>query len=169
VSTTFDQEAQAYAWVHEHMSVEEVQALNQFLASNPGQRGIHWWDALSIMRDCDAHLDIIEPMAEAIKEAGGEWTTLHTFVTLTIIYASRPFATEWSTEQRVIVLQATIGNNGPTSTKPLVDDLAYVLACQAAGWLGILSEIDPIAMVTSDGFGVHPEVQRVLARYRAQT
>lgn len=104
------QEAIAYLWVHEHMPAEEVQALARFVDNNPRQRGIQWWDAMSIMRDCDAHLDTVEPMAEAIKDEGGEWTVLHTFVTYTILYASRAFY-NMPVEQRVIHLRATIENN----------------------------------------------------------
>jgi len=56
---------------------------------------------------------------------------------------------------------------GKPVDRSLVDDLANVLACQAAGWLGILKEINVIDFVTEDGFGVHAEVKRVMARYRA--
>lgn len=111
MTADYAEDALAYGWVAEHMHVEEVQALNQFVAINPNQRGIPWWDALSMLTDCDAHLGIIEPMAEAIKDAGGQWTLLHSYVTLTLIYASSPFLNEWDTPMRVTVLQATIENN----------------------------------------------------------
>ena len=109
MTSTFDGEAQAYHWVHEHMPREEAAALAQFVAIHPNQRGIHWWDALSMLRDYDAHLDVTEPMAEAMD--GDEWTVLHTFVTYTILYAERAFS-DYTTEHRVQALRATINNGG---------------------------------------------------------
>jgi hypothetical protein len=114
VSTTFDQEAEAYAWVHEHMPAEEVQALTKFVDNNPRQNGIQWWDALSIMRDCDAHLDVTEPMAEVVKDSGGEWTVLHTIVTYTLLYANQHFATMQTPVMQAASVQGTINNNHPS-------------------------------------------------------
>jgi hypothetical protein len=111
VTTTFDQESEAYAWVHEHMPHEEPRALAQFVAINPHQRGTQWWDVLSILRDCDAHLDVVEPMAEMVKDQGGQWTVLHSFVTYTMLYASPVFAA-WSNDLRVIALRTTLNDGG---------------------------------------------------------
>ena len=112
MSTTFDQEADAYAWINEHMPREEAQALAQFCAINPRMRGIPWWDAMSMLRDSDAHLDVVESMAEIVKEDGDEWTMLHTFVTYTLLYASRLFSVDMNNIERVFALRATIANNG---------------------------------------------------------
>jgi hypothetical protein len=105
------EETAAYTWVAEHMPTEVAQALAQFVAINPRQRGIDWWTTLDILCDCDAHLDIIEPVAEVFKEAGDAWTVLHSYVTLTLIYASRVFSVDWTTEQRVMAVRVTIDNN----------------------------------------------------------
>ena len=74
------------------------------------ERGIQWWDVLSIMDDSDSHLDITEPMADLTEE--GEWTMLHTYIVYTLLYASRLFAIEMNDEERLFALRATIGNNG---------------------------------------------------------
>ena len=62
---------------------------------------------MSILRDSDSHLDIIEPMSEAMDE----WSTLQSFITLTLIYASQMFATEYTTDMQVYAVRAAIANN----------------------------------------------------------
>ena len=105
--------ATAYAWVHKNMPTEERQALYRFTDLNPQLQGIPWWDAMEMLLDSDSHLDIIEPM---VDEMGEEWGVLHSYVTFTIIYSSRIFATTWSNEMRVNALRATINNNNQEHT-----------------------------------------------------
>lgn len=106
---------EAFAWVAEHMPDEQRQALAKFTSMNPGERGIEWWDVLDMLIDCDAHLDIMEPLAERFKEPlaedGDEWDMLHIYVALTCLYASEAFATTYTDEMRAIAVRATITNN----------------------------------------------------------
>jgi hypothetical protein len=107
--TQFEREKISWEWLQRAMPVECDEALRKFVQVNPHQRGIQWWDALSIMSDCDAHLDIVEPLADAMDE----WVSpFHGFVTYTILYCSKLFATEYTVPMQVDSLRATIGNNG---------------------------------------------------------
>lgn len=101
--------ALAWQWVDTFMSIECLHALERFVATNPGQRGIEWWDALDMLRDADAHLDIIEPLVERCTP--GTWGALHTYVTLTLIYSVKDFTQRWDDDQRFIAMRATIENN----------------------------------------------------------
>jgi hypothetical protein len=98
--------AVAYRWVETQMPGECAAALERFVSLNPTMQGIDWWDAMDALRDCDAHLGIIEPLAERMR-----WTPLHAYVTLTLIYASKPFAMEWDVDMRYITVRATIENS----------------------------------------------------------
>jgi hypothetical protein len=101
-----DDSAVAYRWVAEHMAEHVAAAAERFVITNPHMKGIPWWDAMDALRDADAHLDIIEPLAERMR-----WTPLHAYVTLTLIYAVKPFSTEWDEDMRYMVVRATIEND----------------------------------------------------------
>jgi hypothetical protein len=107
-NNAFAQEKAAWDWLQAGMPSEIATALRNFTALNPSYRGAEWWDILSILRDSDSHLDVIEPMAEAMSE----WGTLQSFVVLTLCYSSRAFYNEWTTAERIIAVRATIDNNG---------------------------------------------------------
>jgi hypothetical protein len=108
--TQFDREVATMRWLQRAMPVECAEALRKFVEVNPNQRGIEWWDALSIMHDADAHLDILEPMGDAMEDT---WVpTFHAFITYTLIYASKLFSTEYTNAMRVDALYATVANNG---------------------------------------------------------
>ena len=96
----------SWEWLKRCMPNEVDAALAKFVEINPHYQGAEWWDVLEILRDCDAQLDIVEPVADAIDD----WRTLHAYVTLTLIYASRDFSLDYSTEQRVHAVQASIRN-----------------------------------------------------------
>jgi hypothetical protein len=105
----FEAEARAWQWIKDHMPSEARRALLHFTSLNQSYNGAEWWDVLSILRDSDSHLDIIEPMVEAMDE----WDVLRSFVTLTLIYADMMFATDYTTNMRVTTVRSTIdGNNG---------------------------------------------------------
>lgn len=112
-------EAEANAWIEEHMPAECVLALAGFVAVNPDLRGIEWGDALEMLIDADRHLDVIEPMVEQMPEwglaselaaRGMANTNLYSYVTLTLLYASAHFRS-MDTAQRVIAVRATIEVN----------------------------------------------------------
>jgi hypothetical protein len=103
----FNKEKAAWDWLQANMYAECEKALRKFVSINPHYNGAEWWDVLSVLCDSDSHLDITEPMCEEMEE----WDTLREFVTLTCIYASKPFATEYTTAMRVTAVQATIDNN----------------------------------------------------------
>ena len=105
--TQFEREKLAWEWLQRHMPAECEAALAKFVEVNPHQRGIQWWDVLSIMSDADGHLDIIEPMADEMDD----WQSpLYTFVAYTLLYASKAFATDYTVAQRVHSVQASIRN-----------------------------------------------------------
>lgn len=107
-------ESAAWARLSEHMPTEIAAALAKFNEVEFGRgrySGIDWWTALEIMVDCDAHLDIIEPLAEVFKEDGEAWTVLHSYVALTLIYASEAFSITYTDEMRAVTMRAMIENN----------------------------------------------------------
>lgn len=109
----FEAEAQAWRWLQAHMPIEVQAALDKFVSINPHYKGAEWWDVLSVLRDSDSHLDIIEPMVQAMSYEDGEtWSVLYSFVTLTLIYTNEHFATMQTTNMRVSTVRTTIANNG---------------------------------------------------------
>jgi hypothetical protein len=102
----FVTEKTSWDWLQAHMPDEVATALRLFVSVNPSYNGAQWWDCLSVLRDSDSFLDVIDPMAEQVPE----WGTLHSFVTLTLIFASRMFH-DATTDERVILVRATIANN----------------------------------------------------------
>lgn len=99
-------EAEANAWIEEHMPAECVLALGGFVAINPQLRGIEWWDALEMLIDSDSHLDVTEPLVEEMPD----WNRLHDYVAITLFYASLHFR-NMDTAQRVMSVRATIEVN----------------------------------------------------------
>ena len=104
----FASEKAAWDWLQANMPTEVHIALLHFVGANPSYDGAQWWDVLSVLRDSDSHLDIIEPLAEHF---GAEWDTLHSFVTLTLIYASQHFRLMQTENMRAITVRATIADN----------------------------------------------------------
>lgn len=105
--SNFKTESEAWAWVKVNMPTEVDAALAKFVSINPHWNGAEWWDCLSVLIDSDSQLDIIEPMADAMPE----WSMLHTFIAITLIYASESFATSYTNDMRVVAVRATIANN----------------------------------------------------------
>ena len=99
----------AWKWVITNMPNEATDALAKFVSINHHYRGAGWEDCLEVLLDSDAQLEVTEPMADAMPE----WGALHAAITMTLIYASRVFATDMTTEQRITAVRATIANNGP--------------------------------------------------------
>jgi hypothetical protein len=95
----------AWTWLQAHMPVECDTALTKFVAVNPQLRGIEWWDALDMLDDSDSHLDILEPIADAMED---DWGKTHEYVALTLLYASQKFAIEFDVEQRVQMVDNAI-------------------------------------------------------------
>ena len=105
-SERWEQQKAAWEWLKLRMPDEVDAALAKFVEINPHYQGAEWWDVLEILRDSDAQLDIVEPVADAIDD----WSDLHAYVTLTLIYASREFAVDYTDEQRVHSVQSSIRN-----------------------------------------------------------
>ena len=102
-----ENESQAWTWLTTYMPDEVDLALAKFVSINPHYNGAAWWDCLDVLIDSDSHLDITEPMAEAMDE----WDILRAFITMTLIYASEAFATTFTDRMRVNAVRATILNN----------------------------------------------------------
>jgi hypothetical protein len=98
----------ALAWVRLHMPVEAEAARRKFVEVNPRQTGIHWDDALDMLLDADAHLEIIEPVIDLLPEADA---MLVAAITMTVLYSDRGFATEYDDRMRAEAVAATIRNH----------------------------------------------------------
>lgn len=92
------------------MPGESAKALLMFTSMNPTWRGAHWDDVLDVLMDSDSHLDVIEPIIEALPLMDAR---LVRAVVLTALYADpSSFNDEWSLQERVTAVAATITNNG---------------------------------------------------------
>ena len=103
----FERSKAAWNWLQAAMPTECDDALRKMVEVTPSMNGAAWWDCLDLLYDSDSHLDIIEPMADVMEE----WTILHSYITLTLIYASKQFSVDYTNDMRVNAVRATILNN----------------------------------------------------------
>jgi len=109
-----DQFDYAWQWVNKHMPAEAHEALLKFTEINPHWRGAHWEDVLEVLCDSDSHLDIIEPLFDALREDDFSFLLVEC-IAQTLIYASKPFSVDYSDEMRALAVRATIRANGGAS------------------------------------------------------
>lgn len=100
-------------WVTEHMPDESAAALVTFTEQNPHWRGAHWDDCLDVLIDCDAFIEVTEPIFDLMT--GPEWAPFPPILTssiiITLMLSSKQFC-EASLGEKVIMVKATIYNNG---------------------------------------------------------
>lgn len=101
-------ETEAWKWVITHMPDESKDALALFTQLNRNYRGAHWEDCLEILSNSDAELEIIEPMAIDMDD----WSRLHEYVAITLIFSDRDFVESNTNEERIVKVRDLVSNNG---------------------------------------------------------
>ena len=59
-------------WVAHNMPEECKLALERFVRVNPAWNGANWEDCLDVLLDSDSHLDVTEPLYEALGTMSSE-------------------------------------------------------------------------------------------------
>jgi hypothetical protein len=111
---------QAIQWVIKHMPRESAQALTEFVSINTSYNGAAWGDVLDILLNSDTYVsitDLIYQDAE-MKDLG----MLPAAVAVTLMLASKTFATNIDDDTRLMYVRATIQNNGGSRYVPRLHD-----------------------------------------------
>lgn len=113
MSDTDHRDTDHLQWVRIHMPDECSKALARFIDWNLAWRGAGWDDCLDRLMDSDAHLEITEPIHEILDS---DRPRLVSAVAITLLWADKTFATEFTDEMRAVAVAATIANNEPPHT-----------------------------------------------------
>jgi hypothetical protein len=95
-------------WVLEKMPEACALALAKFTQINPHWRGANWDDCLDTLIDSDSHLDLTEPLYDAVKETPYEYRRCES-VAITMLYSSQSFAESKLADQITQVIY-TVGS-----------------------------------------------------------
>jgi hypothetical protein len=75
--------------IQKYMPIQSQAALNYFVELNANYKGAHWADILDNLNESDCHLEIVEPIYEAVKPfLMIEELPMVSLVTYTLLYAN---------------------------------------------------------------------------------